>query len=95
MKISFPEETDVYEKVVPFGIPNHMGARLQLNPSFPVLLWRSSLQEYHDKQLVDFMAFGWPASYMGCKIPQLSPQNHMSSQKQPEAVKKFIYSKKK
>ena len=70
--------------------PNYRGARIDIHPEFPHQEWSRLLGTYHDQQLIDFMRFGWPTSYMGSHLPTLTVSNHRSSLRQPVAVKSFI-----
>ena len=45
---------------------------------------------HHDQQVIIFMMYGWPTSYMGDQIPTLDLTNHISATKHPAQVKKFI-----
>ena len=81
---------DIYTQVIKHNRPNYIGAKLDLNPQFPVKTWDDMFASYPDKQIVEFMRFGWPTSFMGDQIPILSLPNHASSIHQPDAVQSFL-----
>ena len=56
----------------------------------PLDTWSQYLQGHHDQQVIIFMMYGWPTSYMGDQIPTLDLTNHISATKHPAHVKKFI-----
>ena len=81
---------DIYNQVIAHNCPNYIGAKIDLNPQFPVKTWEKTFSTYSDQQIVDFMRYGWPTSYMGDQLPILSLPNHASSIRQPEAVQSFL-----
>ena len=79
----------LYSQVIAFKCPNYIWAKVDVNPDFPVKTWDSVFANYHDKQLVSFMRYGWPTSFMGDTLPTLSLPNHASSVR-PQAVQSFL-----
>ena len=86
----FPDEANIYIQVVAFACPNYLGAKIQLNKDFPVLIWEAKLSKFHDTQVTNFMRYGWPTSFLGNSLPVLNLDNHASAMKQPQHVSKFI-----
>ena len=90
LKSKSPSDYELYSKVIAYNRPNYIGAKVDLNPNFPVKTWEAVFSDYNDKQLVDFMRYGWPTSFMGDTLPTLSLSNHASSIRQPKAVQSFL-----
>ena len=74
----FPSEAKIYSLVRNFNKPNYRGARLPIS-KFPIHVWASKLRNYDDRQLLEFLQFGWPVGYEGENIPCLNLGNHPSS----------------
>ena len=41
--------------------------------------WRTLLVDYHDKEVVDFLEYGWPDDYTADKPPTSTTTNHANS----------------
>ena len=52
--------------------------------------WRERLKSYHDKQLFDFLEFGWPIGYTDSSPPQSSSKNHGSALAHPGIIDAFL-----
>ena len=85
-----PDDFELYTEVIRYQCPNYRGAQRDIDPSFPHQLWDELLSSYSDKQVVTYMRYGWPTSYMGQALPILDLKNHASSVRQPEAVSSFL-----
>ena len=86
----FPTDALIYDSIRHSKVPNYRGVRIKLNPNFNPSIWHEILKGYDDLQVIDFMAFGWPASYECDKIPSLGLPNHSSSVKNEGAVEKYL-----
>ena len=67
---------DIYNAVLLTGLPNFLVARRPLPSGLNINNWRKSLPSYHDKQIVDFLEFGWPVGYTSSKLPIPTYSNH-------------------
>ena len=86
----YPVLVSLYEQVVQHKLPNYLGARTPVTDNFDQQVWDDLLQGHADRQVTQFMLFGWPTSFMGSTIPTLDLDNHTSSLVHPQAVHKFI-----
>lgn len=59
---------------------------------FNLDLWTHYLTDYQDKIIVDFLAYGWPITYMSTQIPHSTLQNHPSTRKaqNPTFIREYI-----
>ena len=89
LQVTNPKANRLYNKVIAFGQPNYLGAKEIINPDFPIEVWETQLEAYHDQQVITFMKYGWPTAFMGKSIPKLNLENHASSI-QSLAVEKFL-----
>lgn len=66
--------------------PNAFSLRLLVPSALNIPQWRHRLITYHDKDLCDFLEFGWPIGYTKLTLPQSSHQNHGSALAQPGVI---------
>ena len=86
-----PHTRLVYQAVKETGLPNCMGARLPLKTNINVPAWRAYVDgSPSEKELVDFIEFGFPLAYNGPTVPTLNPSNHLSATQYPHHVQDFI-----
>lgn len=86
----FPDFSAIYECVEERGLPNFLGARIPLDSDLVIHRWEQLLQNYHDKELVLFLKFGWPVGYQADAPPSSADSNHQSAARYPSHVKSFI-----
>ena len=53
----------LHEWVFASGLPNYKGLRIPLPSKLNIAQWRSSLQDYHDNAIVNYLEFSWPVGY--------------------------------
>ena len=46
----------LHERVFASGLPNYKGLRILLPSKLNIAQWRSSLQDYHDSVIVDYLS---------------------------------------
>eukprot|EP00058_Branchiostoma_floridae_P002595 XP_002588083.1 hypothetical protein BRAFLDRAFT_83084 [Branchiostoma floridae] len=51
---------ELYTAVAQTGVPNYIGARIPVNTSLNIPVWRDLLANYSNTSLPDFLEFGWP-----------------------------------
>lgn len=69
----------LHERVFPSGLPNYKGLRIPLASKLNIAQWQSSLKDYHDNVIIDYLEFGWPVGYdyekYGFPVSQLHNQS--------------------
>ena len=81
----------IYQAVKQTGLPNCLGARLPLQTDINVTAWRSRSDGSQDeKELMDFIEFGFPLAYNGPAAPSLEHINHSSATQFPDHIQRFI-----
>ena len=71
--------------------PNTSTLRLPIPSNLNIPEWRSRLKEYPDRDLSDFLEFGWPIGYSSTtSSPQSSHKNHGSAQSSPQIIADFL-----
>ena len=80
----------VYARVTAHGLPNFCGARLPLTHDLKIDGWRRYEHVLSDPTVVDFLEFGFPASYAPSKPPSPKWSNHQSALQFGEHVDKYL-----
>lgn len=82
----------LHERVFASGLPNYKGLRIPLASKLNVAQWRSSLKDYHDNIIVDYLKFGWPVGYnyekYGFLVSQL--RNHSGAIDYPDELDTYL-----
>ena len=68
----------IYHAVLRSGVPNYLSARISLPTGFNIRTWRKCLHDY-DRELCDFLEFGWPMDYKRHIAPTSTCYNHSSA----------------
>lgn len=80
----------IYDIAISSGKQNFCGARVPVPSKLNINNFRCHLQNYHDKQIVDFLQFGWPINYCGLNSPKTTSRNHRSASNYASVVDKDI-----
>ena len=88
--VSFPEHAFIYSTINATGLPNHLGARLELKSGLNLEVWDELLDGYHDNKLCDCLRYGFPVGYTLDAPPTPVHKNHTSALDYPDHVRRFI-----
>jgi len=84
----------LHEEVATHGnLPNFIGARRPVNSNLNIHTWRTLLENYEHRHIVDYLEFGWPINIQSeSYIPPsvLHPRNHKSATLYASHVDQFI-----
>ena len=58
------------------GLPNAFGTRIPVLTPLNIPAWESKLLDYHDRQIVDFLRYGWPINNTANQLPISTDKNH-------------------
>ena len=86
----FTTQMDTYKKIKATGLPNYMKARIELTSALNYAKWDEALEDYEDKQICEFLRYGWPTSYTADTPPTSTMENHATANRFPTDVKRFI-----
>lgn len=89
-----PVFCQLYNRVKARNLPNALGARVLVPSGLNIKAWINTLYEYHDNQICNFLAFGWPIGYYSSAIPKSVTANHPSATAHPSHVHTFIQEEK-
>ena len=70
---------DIFKAVGAVGTYNYRGARVRVPSGLNISAWRHYLSDYHDSNLPDYLAFGWPVNYVGGAPLISTPINHATA----------------
>ena len=79
----------IQAKVAMDGRYNFVGCRIPLPTNLNIAAWRAMAVGYEDQQVIDFLEFGFPASYSG-PIPDSTYTNHASARQHPQHIAKYV-----
>ena len=81
---------ELFDKVADSGVYNFQSARVRVPSGLNIEAWRSYLEDYEDKQIVDFLEFGWPVSFnRSCPLVSTC-EPHSSGREYPESIQFYI-----
>ena len=70
--------------------PNFSGEKIQVNFEWNLQQLETWLEDYHDKQVVEFLKYGWPLNAKNTEINTEIPRNQKGVEESPNAVRKYI-----
>ena len=84
-------DIELCKRVRQGGYPNRWGARIPIETHWNVELFDKLLTGYHDRDLIEWMKYGWPIGRLPTmKDPTPTFKNHQSATEYPEALEKYI-----
>lgn len=72
------------------GLCNARGCRIPIPTAINHNFLATFVNEYHDKEVLDFAKFGWPLSTNSDPIQSYIPSNHASARENPKEIQKFL-----
>lgn len=86
----FPSFCDLYEEIRAKGLPNFLGAKIPVSSNLHIQKWKEYLNNYHDKEIVEFLEYGWPIGFHSEVPPESVNDNHPSAKNYNNQIKKFV-----
>lgn len=81
----------IYRAVRETGLPNAMGAQLELPTQLHLLEWEKNLSSSKDhRELLSYIRYRLPLGYMGPPSGSVGTPNHSSAMKYPNQIDDFI-----
>ena len=71
------------------GSPNYAGKRIQVNNNWNLDVMEKWLENYKDKQLLEYLRYGWPLNAINTEINNTVPNNQQGVQDFPK-VRKYL-----
>ena len=85
------QDVRLSKQVLQQGYPNGFVVRIPIKTHLNLDLFEELLVDYHDKVVVEFLRYGWPANHMpGAPPPTINSVNHLSALRFPEFVSNYI-----
>ena len=69
---------DIYARVFQSGNYNFRAARIPLPSGLNTANWEVFLEDYHDREIVDFLKYGWPSGFSHSSTLLSTLRNHSS-----------------
>lgn len=77
------------------GKPNAHGLRIQIKSKWNFQALESLLQDYEDKEIIEYLKYGWPIGHDGRSTNTSIPKNQKGALEHPEALRTYIEKEKK
>ena len=80
----------IYSAVRKTGLPNYLSAKVQLPSDLECDTWDLMLAAYDDRDITQFLRYGWPSSYTAKTPPTSAAHNHPSAHAHPADIDRFL-----
>ena len=80
----------IYDTVAASPLYNYAGPKVRVPSALHIEHWRSELQDYPDKLLVEFLEFGWPVNFDRASPIRSTLVNHASATAWPADIEHYI-----
>ena len=81
----------LHKQVWDKGYPNRYGARIPIKPIWNLELLEELLQDYEDKEILEWLKYGWPSGRLPTlPEPEKTFKNHKGATDHPLALRKYI-----
>ena len=85
------DDIKLHNEVWAGGYPNRWGAKKEVNSKWNLTLIAELLKQYDDKDIVEWIRYGWPAGRLPTLPPPgLSTKNHKGATEHPNDLKNYI-----
>ena len=72
------------------GVSNHKSAKIEVNNEWNLDKLEEWLVDYHDKEVVEYLKYGWPLNATQTEINNSIPANQSGVQSNPEQVCRYL-----
>ena len=79
-----------HELIKSSGLPNYMGCRIKIPSRFHIDYLERELRDYEDKEVLEFLKFGYPLGIVGQVAGRGVVSNHRSAVDHPEQMSKYV-----
>ena len=95
METSVDEDLALHKAVLEKGYPNRWGARIPIKTKWNLELFAELLEEYDDKEVVEWIKYGWPSGRLpSMEDPEPNNKNHKGTIDYLEALSHYIQKEK-
>ena len=84
------EAREIFDKVVQTDQYNFQKARVRVPSGLNIPAWESYLKDYDDREIVDYLKFGWPISFNRSHPLVATQKPHPSGRDHPVSVNHYI-----
>ena len=72
------------------ALPNFMGLRIPVISTWNLEFLDSILHDYHDRQILQYLRYGFPINFQGQIGTYSEPPNHGGARRHPDAVRQYL-----
>ena len=79
-----------FHRVCMSGKHNFEGERIQVNDKWDFDYLERELQEYHDKQVIEFFRYGWPLNAIDTEVQPQIPPNQKGARENGDKIDQYL-----
>lgn len=72
------------------GTYNYRGCKIPVRSNLKIHRWEHRLVHYHDRDITQFLKFGWPTNHVGEFGSEGDCKNHKGEAENPEQINKYL-----
>ena len=81
---------NAYKQMRETGVPKYMEAKIKVPSSLNYDAWDHALRNYKDREICQFLHYGWPANYSADEPPQPAAVNHSTALQFPKHIQELL-----
>ena len=78
------------DRVYDSGVPNYIGCRIPVPSKLNIPYLENVLPNYSDRQIIEFLKFGWPINYTSHDLPHSKVLNHKGAVEFEDLIDKYV-----
>ena len=86
----FQETIDIINRVVDSGQHNYEHCKININTTWNIALLESLLTNYHDREIVDMLKYGFPIEHSDTATLEMGDRNHLGATNYAEHIDKYV-----
>ena len=79
-----------HRAVLESGLPNYKGCRIPVPTKLNTGYMAEKLQNYEDRQVIEFIRYGWPINYQGEPVANKKCKNHKGAKDYPKEMDSYL-----
>ena len=81
---------NAHSRIIESGVPNYRGEKIELPSHLNTQIWEEKLMGYEDKEVVDFLKYGFPVGYSRSMLPVSEIKNHSGANLYPDYIDNYV-----
>lgn len=89
-RLKAPVFCKLYDCIKAYNTPNYLGAKITIPSGLRLDEWFVALAHYQDKEICQYLQYGWPLGYHKDSPPVSLEENHQSALQHMDDVRAFV-----